>query len=316
MTNKWKATKACIVTGFVLVSALVAVLPTTSAGIIYNFQSVLTVTWGNETQEPIVPRGELRTLTLVITHTVSRGTFGEGLLVTLTGALISIDVSIVDKPSWCTAIISKGTLSVTVQPDAVSTVQTTVTIQVANDAPANALGYVKVKATAEKTGVIAGYEDDFTLNFIPAYKALISPTLQGSNSKVIGPLDTAVFPIDIENLGNARTVVFLNVVKIPTDWVAVIDSQVVLEEGAGSTATAYLIVKPPRSFGYHNDEQTLQISLQPVKADNYSQKGEITYQTFLVQSRGFSIPGFETIVFLAAFALTCLLVASTRKRKQ
>jgi hypothetical protein len=316
MTNKFKAVTACIVTGLVLVGVLFAVLPTTSAGLIYNFQSVLNVSWGNETQEPIVPRGELRTLTLVITHTVARGELGGGLLVTLTGALITIDVSIIDKPSWCTAIISQGTLSVTVQPDAVSTVETTLTIQVANDAPASALGYVKVKATAEKTGVIAGYEDDFTLNFIPAYKALISPSLPEANSKVIGPMDTAVFPIDIENLGNARTVVFLNVVKVPKDWVAIITSQVVLEEGAGSTATTYLIVKPPKSFGYHNDEQTIQISMQPVKADNYSQKGEITYETFLVQSRGFSTPGFETILFLGAFAMTFLIVAYTRKRKQ
>jgi hypothetical protein len=316
MTKKFKAAKASIVTGLVLVSVLVTVLPTTSAGLIFNLQSSLNVTWGNETQEPIVPRGELRTLTLVITHTVSRGALGEGVLVTLTGALIKIDVSIIETPSWCTATISQGTLSVTVQPNAISTVETILSIQVANDAPAYGLGYVKVKATAEKTGIIEGYEDDFTLSFIPAYKALISPSLPETNSKEIGPMDTAVFAIDITNLGNARTVVLLNVVNVPKDWVAVITSQLILEEAAGSKATAYLVIKPPKSFGYHYDEQTIQISMQPVKADDYSKKGEITYETFLVQSRGFSTPGFETIIFLGAFAMAFLIVAYTRKSKK
>jgi len=131
MTKKLKAVKTSIVTGLVLMGVLVAVSLTTSAGLIFNFQSILNVSWENEIQEPLVPRGELRTLTLVITHTVARGALGEGVLVTLTGSLIPIHVSIIETPSWCTAIISEGTVSVTVQPDEISTVETTLTVQVA-----------------------------------------------------------------------------------------------------------------------------------------------------------------------------------------
>lgn len=316
MTKKINAVKASIVTALVLVGVLVAILPTTSAGPIFNFQSVLNVTWGNETQQPFVPRGELRTITLVITHTVTKTALGNGVLATLKGALIPIHVKITETPSWCTATIQQGTLSVTVQPDTISTVETKLSVQVANDAPAYSLGYIKVKATAEKTGLIAEYENDFTLSFIPAYKALISRSLPETNLKEIGPMDTAVLPIDIANLGNARTIVLLEVTSVPDDWVAVITSQLTLEEGTGSQGTAFLVVKPPKSFGYHNDEQTIKISMQPVDADDYSKKGEITYETFLVQSRGFSTPGFETIVFLGAFALTLLIVTYIRKRKK
>ena len=316
MPKKSKAAQASIVTGLVLVSVLVAVLPTASAGLVFNLQSALNVTWGNETQQPIVPRGEIRTLTLVITHTVTRGTLGEGVLVTLTGALIKIDVSIVDKPSWCTATLSQGTLAVTVQPNAISTVETKLSIQVANNAPAYGLGYIKVKAVAEQTGLIAGYENDFTLSFIPDYLALINPSLPETNTKEIGPMDTAVFPIEIANLGNANTIVLLNVVSVPENWVSLITSQLLLQEGVGSQGTAYLIVKPPKSFGYHNDEQTIKISMQPVKADDYSKKGEITYETFLVQSRGFSTPGFETIIFIGAFAMVFLISTYIRRRKK
>ena len=315
MTKKNRVVKTSIIVGTVLLGALISSVPTSSAGIIFNFQSVLQVTWGNETSEPLVPRGELRIIPLTITHSVTRGELGEGLLVTLTGALITIDVTIIDKSSWCTASLSQGTLSVTVQPNAVSTLQTTLTVQVTNDAPANALGYVKIRATAEPTGVIAGFENDFTLNFIPAYKPLIRVFLPETNALEIGPMDTAVFPIQIENLGNARTIVLLNVTNVPKDWSSIITSEVLLEEGAGSTAIAYLTVKPSKSFGYHYEEQIIRVSLKPMKADDYSEIGEITYQTFLVQSRGFSTPGFEIIVFLGAISIVCMIIISIWKRK-
>ena len=316
MTKKFRVVKASIITGLMLVSVLVAILPTTSAGAIFSLQSVLNVTWGNETNQPVVPRGELRELELVITHTVTRGAFGRGLLAFYSGRNIVINVEIVETPTWCTANIAQGTLSVTIVPDQITTVKTKLSLQVADNAPAYGLGYIKVKATARKAGLIAGYEQDFTLSFIPDYKPLIKPSLPETNSKEIGPMDTASFPIEIQNLGNARTVVLLNVVSVPKDWNAIITSQVTLEEGNGSTATAYLVVKPPKGFGYHYDEQTIKISMQPVKADDFSKKGEVTYESFLVQSRGFSTPGFETITFIGALTAVFLIITCIRKRKK
>jgi len=316
MTKKFKPINASILTSILLVCVLVTVIPTTSAGIIFNLQSVLNVTWGNETQQPVVPRGELRELTLLITHTVTRGAIGRGMLLLYQGSPITIDIAIIETPSWCTANLAQGTLSVTVQPDKITPVQTKLSLQVADNAPAYGLGYVKIEATARKAGLIAGYTQNFTLSFIPDYKPLIKPSLPETNAKEIGPMDTATFPITIENLGNARTVVLLNVVSVPKDWNAIITSQVTLEEGAGSTGTAYLVIKPPKGFGYHYDEQTIRISMQPVKADDYSKKGELTYESFLVQSRGFSTPGFEAVAFIGALAAVFLIITCIRKRKK
>ena len=116
--------------------------------------------------------------------------------------------------------------------------------------------------------------------------------------------------------GNGGTVVQLRVTQVPKDWVATVTSQVTLAEGTGSSATAYLTVIPPKSFGYHNEEQTIEVSLQPMFADDMSQKGVISYESFLVQSRGFSAPGFETSIFLGAFAMTLLIVVYIRRRKK
>jgi hypothetical protein len=316
MKNGIRTTQAGIIIVFVFISTLFSMVPITSAGIVFNLQSILNVSWSGQTDEPIVPRGELRSLTLVITHSIARGATGEAVLVSMAGSLIPIDVSVVDKPSWCTATISQGTLSVIVQPNQVSTVETTLTIQVDDNAPAYELGYIKIRASAHTVGLIEGFDDDFTLTFIPAYKALISPSYPETYSKEIGPMDTAVFPIVIENLGNARTIVYLKVVSVPKDWVALVTDQIILDEGAGSKGTAYLIIKPPKSFGYHNDEQTIKISMQPVKYDDSSQKGEITYQSFLVESRGFSTPGFDTLLLFSATALLILLLFIQKKNKK
>ncbi|MFA5102518.1 MAG: hypothetical protein WC525_05145 [Candidatus Thermoplasmatota archaeon] len=316
MTKRFKAVKASIITGLVLISVLFAVLPTASAGLIFDLQSVLTVEWSaNQTQQPVVPRGALRALDLTISHTVTRGVFGQMMLNVYTGKTIIINVEVVETPSWCTATIGQGTLATTVSPGEPTYVKTTLSLQVADDAPAFGLGYIKVIATARKAGLIEGFIQEFTLTFVPDYKPLIQPAYPETNTKKIGPLDTAVFPVQITNLGNARTVVLFTIVDVPSDWNAIVTDQIILEEGEGSSSTAYLVIKPPKNFGYHNDEKTITISMQPVKYDDYSKKGEITYATFLVESRGFSTPGFESIAFIGALAVAFILFTLFRKRK-
>jgi hypothetical protein len=317
MTKRLQTAKISIITGLVLISTIVAIIPTTSAGLIFNLQGVVTVSWpGGETAQPVVPRGELRVLNLNVTYYVTKSFFGSGLLQAYSGKSIVITLEIIETPTWCTANIAQGTISATVVPNGKYYATTTLTLQVADDAPAFGLGSIKVRATAAAGGLIKGYQNDFTLSFIPDYKPLIKPSLPETNSKEIGPMDTATFPITIQNLGNARTIVYLYVVDVPKDWVAIVTSQVTLEEGVDSTATAYVTIKPPKGFGYHDDQKTITISLQPVKADDATKKGEITYETVLVQSRGFSTPGFEAIAFIGAFAIVLITMTLIRKRKK
>jgi hypothetical protein len=54
--------------------------------------------------------------------------------------------------------------------------------------------------------------------------------------------------------------------------------------------------------------------MQPVYADDFSKKGEITTQTFLVESRGFSTPGFEMMLFLSAVGAIMIVLSFYRKR--
>ncbi len=316
MKKNFKAVKASFLTGIVVISVLFAVLPTASAGLIFNLQSSLAVSWsGNATNTPIVPRGALRTLNLEIVHTVTRGAFGRGLLAFYSGAPVTIIVQIIETPSWVTATLSQGSLQTQVIPDGSTTLTTQISLQVADNAPAYAQGYIKLQATANKAGFIKGYTQEFTLTFLPDYKPLISASFPDTNTKQIGPLDTAVFPIKVTNLGNAKTVVKFTIENVPADWNAIITDELLLDEGNGSTNTAYLVIKPPKSFGYHNDERTITITMQPVKYDDRTKKGDDTTASFLVESRGFSTPGFESIAFIGALAVVFALTMFLRKRK-
>jgi hypothetical protein len=163
--------------------------------------------------------------------------------------IIIINVEILETPSWCTANLAQGTLATTIKVDEISHVSTQISLQVADDAPAFGLGYIKLRASAQKAGLVQGYTQEFTLNFVPDYKPLIQAAFPETNTKDIGPLDTAVFSIQVTNLGNARTKVLLTVTNLPTGWNAIITDELILEEGAGSMNTAYLTIRPPKDFG-------------------------------------------------------------------
>ncbi len=314
--NYPKTVTASVITGLLLLSTLFASIPTTQAAGLFNLTSLVRVDWAtNDTQKPIVPRGELRTLDLNVSYTTTRGAFGQLALFVYRGRQITVNLEIVNTPDWCSATLSKSTLAFTV-PDTAGAITyqiTKLSLSVSDTAPAFDQGSVTIKATANKAGLILGFTDEFTLNFVPDYKPLIKPTL-ATNTKSIGPMDTASFPITIENLGNARTIVYLEVVDLPKDWTAVVDAQVNLEEGAGSTAIAYLSVKPPKNIGYHYDEEIIKVRLTPVKADDSTKIGPAVNETFLITSRGFSTPGFEPIIFLGALAAVLAIVKIKRKK--
>jgi hypothetical protein len=315
MTKRFKTVKASILTGIVLISIIFAVAPTTSAGILFNLQSSLTVGW-NSTIEPLVPRGESKQLKIDITHTVNKGLLGAAVLQLYAGKMITIQIEVLSTPTWATASLSQGTVSATIgAPGTTQTLSTMLTLAVSENAPALGVGEVKLRATALKAGLVQSFQQDFGLTFQPDYKPLISPAYPDSNTKQIGPMDTATFRIDITNMGNARTRVYLNVVTVPEGWVAIVTDQVTLEEAVGAVGTAYLVVKPPKGFGYHYDEKTITISMQPFKADDESKKGAITPASFLVESRGFSTPGFDAIAFIGALALVMSIIIFIRKRK-
>ena len=133
-------------------------------------------------------------------------------------------------------------------------------------------------------------------------------------------MDTAVFTIEVENLGNARTKVYFEVDlnSLPDDWIAIVTDDIIIDEAQGSKGIAYLTVRPPKSFGYHDDDASIRVKLTPARAENTDQQGKSEYVTVIVESRGFSIVGLEVAgpVIIGIAALVIGLVFFYMRRKK
>ncbi len=318
MMKNRKTIQSTLIVGLVLFSVCAAFVPNTSAGLLFNLQSVVSVGYsGNETEEPVVPRGSIMNVQMDVNYYVTRGVLGEGILLAYKGKNAFVKLEIVGHSEWLTANLMKDTVPFSIS-DEKQTSTFNVAFQASENAPAYAQGYITIKASVAKLGIIEGFEQEFTLPVFPAYKPLIDPALPETNTKKIGPMDTAVFPIEIKNLGNAETIVFLSVEYVPKGWNAIITSQVTLAEGEGSTATAYLVVKPPKGFGYHSDEETIKISMEPVRADDQKDRGEKIYENFLVESQGFSTYGIEAVlpIILVIIVIILIVVYYLKKNKK
>lgn len=323
MKNNFRKFKATLILGILLISVSATIVPTSSAGLLVNLSSYANISFDskNFTGQPVIPRGELRPLPIVITY----GTNFAGLARMLAGLLfalhngrqVNLKLELVDWSPWCTPTITQTTITTSVS-DSEQELKGNLNLRVDLEAPAFGSGFVKVKITVPKVGMIEKFENEFTLEFSPAYLPLIKQQTVGSNTKRIGPMDTAVFPIEIENLGNARTKVKLEVVDIPDGWTAIVTDLIILDEVEGSSGTAYVTVKPPKSFGYHDDTAGVVIEMIPERAENPLEVGSAERITVLVESRGFSVIGLEAFAIPLIFIILIIFLIYyflIRKRK-
>jgi len=318
MKKNFRTVKASLVMGILLISMSVVMLPVTPAdddGTIVGLSSVVNLNWKNETgePEPIQPKQDLRPYTLVVSYTVTKGgLFGGGLIYSLyAGRTVDIKLELVGYPEWATVELTKNTVTAHV-PDSFgdeTEYNVRIELSLSENAPAYEQGVIYIKATVPQIGPIDGMEQTFSLSFKPAYLALISPVPQ-TNNKIIGPMDTAEFPIDISNLGNARTKVFFEIDydSLPDGWSAIINDNIVLETGSESTGRVYLTVRPPKGFGYHDDDAIIRVKITPKYADDTSIQGESEYLTVSVESRGLSIIGIEIVLAIVLLIVLVIIV--------
>jgi hypothetical protein len=309
-----KVLKSAVSTIFLLVLLvnLYAISPPVNA--VQTLHSNIDIIWGNNIAKPVIPRDELRQLNLTVNYKVDWGRdFAYGALKTYQNKLVLVDLQVTEFSPWCIATLSVTTLLIPISWG-VTNSSVALNVQLKENAPAFGGGYVKILAKTRTQGVIEGFEKVFTLEFTPGYLPRINVNLPEGTAKNINPAESAIFPIEINNLGNARTTVFLTVEDIPDGWTAVVDNDITLEENGQSSAT--LTVKPPRDFGFHDDRKAIMVKLTPARVENITELGKPSYVTVVVQSRGFFTPGFEAITFIGAIAVVLLCFSLLRKRKK
>lgn len=306
-----KITSTIIFLTTILILTNSMISSTSKAAKPFNLAFVLDIKWDpEETQKPIVPIDEIKELDLiVIFKIVSDEYMGKGALLYYlyeqkNAALL--DISIVETSPGCYAVFKQTFYEMKM----VEYNETKVKLYLSFDEtiPAYSDGYVKIKLICRTAGKIEGFEDVFELHFSPSYKPVIKINLPELNTRRINPTEKAVFPIEVENAGNARTEVLFEIEDSPENWDVAVTERVFLEEAKGSKAVAYVTVIPPDQFGFHYDEANIKIKMTPFRAENPDEVGKPLYATFTVQNRGTSMHGIEQILFFIIIIFIIIVV--------
>jgi len=314
MAKHLRTVKATIIVGILLISLSLAFVPSSSAGLLKN-----TVTLKLELKDPVaasqkvVPLNGSMSVEIQIGYLVS-GLFAHRAIPIYESRQIpaTISLSVEETPSFCTATIEPNVVSPSIT-SGWSFADAILKISFKEEAPAR--GEVKIKVRMH-SDIVPGLlfqinekTDTGEISFTPDYLPIISVTPQG-NFLEISPGEVARFDIEIENLGNAKTVVDFTILDFPKDWSPnIISSTTVTENGK---TTVQLIVQPPYGFGYHNVRETIQIKIVPSYFGDATFTGREYTETFTIQSRGFSTPGFEVAFTFIALIGVCLLLKRKR----
>ena len=291
--------KKSLAVGIILLFVTTSILPATAKPIlvtentlpipenVFGLNSNIIISWdANETEEPIIPRGEIRTVGLDVAFWVTWGVLGRFINYIYRGTVIRLELSIIDKPEWCVAILSQGTLQCIIPPpkeNSYEIVHTQLAVAVADDAPAFELCPITIQTNVEPLRgpfgfitVMQGTTQVINVTFTVAYKPLLQFTLPEGNTIEAPPLTQVELPIGFKNLGNGRTIVVNELVNYPDDWIVTLPSQVTLE--VQEYKEIILTIIAPANF---SGEKTITMSFTPHSAENYSLIGATTYETIL-----------------------------------
>ena len=322
MRKKLRTVKTGIIFGILLLSLFIAFVPTTSAGII-SVPPLINVSYPAQ-EENIVPNGGVLQIPLDTTFTLT-GAFASFAESGLLGrSVVQIELKVVQKPDWCTASISNPLANIQVGEP--TPYRSLLTVTVTEAAPAFQQGVVRISATSQlQRSVlfnIAEVSVDFDINFIIGYWSVVAYGMPTGTYAEVGPLETADFQIDIENLGNGPTLVAIELVDVPEDeWSINVAASVQLGsgifEGEAKRKTAHLKIKPPYGFGFHNDRKTFGVKFSPNYLGRPELQGqELTYY-FTVQNIGLSPGyGYEIPLIISVVVIIALFFYYYKQRKK
>lgn len=307
-----RAIKTYLLLGIIFISVIIAFLPTVSGAPFdrlnkaYALYSQIQVDYDKHaTEEPFLPVDMVQEIPLTVNYRVA-GVYADQITPVYVedGNYNYIHLYVEETPEWCTVSLMPSFLIMPALSDW-NSVNSSLIVKVNENALAYSEGTIKLRIEVEKMGAINGgtfYQD---IPFKPGYLPFLKINALNGATALIGPEDIATFDIEVENLGNAKTQVESRILALPKGWTATITSNAILESTASEqskkdTDMIQLVVKPPINFGYHNDRESIKVSIIPLYFDNNSLAGEEYQLSFIVQSRGFSIPSFEFPIIIVA----------------
>ncbi len=309
-----------VMLSFLLFITVLSVMPTSSAlyeriAKLYECEGAVRVEYDESAvEQAFLPVDMVMEIPLNVSFSV-QGYYAEELLEYYTEGPI-FEASIVSKPDWCSAAILPSIFDILPRTEWV-TKECMLNVKVNENAKAYSEGTIRVKIEFRAFGSINNgtfYQD---IPFKPGFLPLLGVSLPESTAKLINPQETATFNVQVQNLGNAKSELLFRVISKPKDWTISVPEKTVvgsLSTGDDGMIQIPVVVKPPYSFGYHHEREVIQLSITPAYFGDESLKGEEYLVSFIVQSRGFSTPGFESIYMI--IGLTCVLFLFRYQRKK
>jgi hypothetical protein len=322
MRKNLRTVKTGIIFGILLMSLFIAFVPTTSAGIV-SVPPLINVTYPAQ-EENIVPNGGVLEIPLSTTFTLTGfwASFAENGI--LKSSVVQIELKVIEKPDWCEASISNPLAQLKIGQ--VDPYQSRLTLTVNENAPAFQQGTVRISATSKITkGLffnIGSETVEFDISFIIGYWCVVTYELPQGTLVEVGPLDTADFQIDIQNIGNGPTYVGIEILDIPKDdWSVSVASSVQLAspvyEAGGTEKTVHLKIKPPYGFGFHNERRSFRVRFTPYYLGLTGLVGQPETITFNVQNIGMSPgAGYEIPLIVSVVVIIVLFFYFFKQRKK
>jgi len=324
MKNKSRKLRTGFILGLVLFSILAVFAPTSSAGPL-KVTPVIDVSYPPADNNLVPLSGDLP---ITLQTQVSLSGIGSTLVKEASWSLlkdspITVNLEVLETEGYIDATIDKSQVTLIINQDEVK--ESYLKITVTEQAPAFTQGRVKIKASSQPLDgllfSIKPIEYVFDVSFTIGYWPVVNYELPKSTYMQIGPLDTAIFPIEITNLGNGFTRIAAEIVGEPKgDWsISTVSSvKVGSATGAGNNkATINVVIKPPYGFGFHNNRETFKVRVTPsyVGPPDPSTIGQPEEITFTVQSVGFSPGIIEIPLIIATLVIIGVIVYLYRKRK-
>jgi hypothetical protein len=306
MYVKYRAVKSAFIIGLILISIYAVFTPTTSAGIIFDLQNNVKVSWNaSETEKPILPNMR-NSIDLEINYIVTRGYFGRRILVAYSGRIAYVYLSIIECSPWIEAYLETDTIPMRITDQKQPAGHAILTYQGFEDIPAYTNGYIIIRAYVRRIGLISRFEQAFTINIVSGYNPSIKYSLPRGNHYTISPFKLVSIPIKLSNHGNAKTMVDVEVENTSDSFdISVDDITLGYPDG---NETAYLTITADNDF----DEEKVTLKITPYSTDNPIEKGETALLNLFISNDGshreFKFPiDLNTIILILTIIILILL---------
>jgi len=225
-----------------------------------------------------------------------------------------IHLEILNPPDWASIYFGTSTLlaDYPLQSEGKVPIKTSLIISPRVEAPAESQE-IDIQLSIPTLKRVNGFSATVTIPYTPIFNPTIGITI-ATPVRTVGPHESVTFSIDVLNKGNKITRVIPTIVGVDPSWVPTINPPK-FEIPPGEQTTFSFSIITPYNFGWHNEYGRFQVNFQttiyPFQKDSPSSNESIF---LVVNNHGFSTPGFEFIVCLAALIGIVCIIRIRRKK--